>query len=120
MVIENKQDVIAIMDEALLMAQAATGEYLAKELNGKDAYPCGFAWVNIYSYRGKKIRANSWLGKALAELGARKSDYEKCFKIWDPSKSMLQNIDAKYAGARAAADVLKRYGFEAYAGERMD
>jgi hypothetical protein len=33
---------------------------------------------------------------------------------------MFQNIDCKEAGAQAAAKVLQKYGFTAYAGSRMD
>jgi hypothetical protein len=32
----------------------------------------------------------------------------------------VQNVDTLEAGAQAAADVFKRYGFTAYAGSRLD
>lgn len=109
-----------VINEAAVLAEKATDAYVNTKLGGQDAYPCGFAWVNIYSHDGKKIRANSKMGKALASLGIKKSDYDKCFRVWNPSGSMLQNMDAKYAGAQAYAQHLKSYGFEAYAQERMD
>jgi len=109
-----------VFNEASAMAEQTTDSYVQEKLGGQDAYPCGFAWVNIYEYEGKKIRANSKMGKALAEMGVRKSDYDKCFRVWNPSGTMLQNMDAKYAGAVAFANHLKKFGFTAYAGERMD
>lgn len=109
-----------VFNEASAVAEQTTDAYIQEKLGGEDAYPCGFAWVNIYEYEGKKIRANSKMGKALAELGVRKSDYDKCFRVWNPSGTMLQNMDAKYAGAVAFANHLKKFGFTAYAGERMD
>ena len=109
-----------VFNEASVMAEQTTDAYVQEKLGGEDAWPCGFAWVNIYEYEGKKIRANSKMGKALAELGVRKSDYDKCFRVWNPSGTILQNMDAKYAGAVAFANHLKKFGFTAYAGERMD
>lgn len=109
-----------VFNEASALADSKTTQYIDEKLGGQDAYPCGFAWVNIYEYEGKKIRANSNMGKALAALGARKSEYEKCFKVWNPSGTMMQNMDAKEAGARAFAEHLQQFGFTAYAGSRMD
>jgi hypothetical protein len=40
--------------------------------------------------------------------------------MWNPSKMMVQNVDTLEAGADAAAQVFKRYGFTAYAGSRLD
>ena len=110
-------DVIAEAREA---AQTATMEYIDAFFVGEDMFPCGFAWVTIYEHDGKKIRKNSKIGKALEAAGAKKNDYEGGFRIWNPSGTLLQNLDCKEAGARAAADVLKKYGFTAYAGGRMD
>ena len=110
-------DVIAEAKEA---AMISTTDYVQNVLGGDDAYPCGFAWVTIYEHDGKKIRKNSKIGKALEAAGAKKSDWEGGFKIWNPSGTMLQNLDCKEAGARAAADVLQKYGFTAYAAGRMD
>ena len=110
-------DVIAEAKEA---AMISTTDYVQNVLGGDDAYPCGFTWVTIYEHVGKKIRKNSKIGKALEAAGAKKSDWEGGFKIWNPSGTMLQNLDCKEAGARAAADVLQKYGFTAYAAGRMD
>jgi hypothetical protein len=40
--------------------------------------------------------------------------------MWNPSKFGCQNVDTLEEGARAAAAVFKSYGFEAYAGSRLD
>jgi hypothetical protein len=40
--------------------------------------------------------------------------------MWNPSKYGCQNVDTLEAGAQAAADVFKKYGFRAYAGSRLD
>ena len=56
----------------------------------------------------------------LKQLGFEKDWTGKAYQIWNPSKSHVQNIDIKEAGAIAAAKVLKKYGFEAYAGSRLD
>ena len=109
-----------VFNEASAMAEQATDIYVQQQLGGLDAWPCGFAWVNIYEYEGKKIRANSKMGKALAEMGVRKSDYDKCFRVWNPSGTMMQNMDCKEEGARAFAQHLQKFGFTAYAGSRMD
>ena len=80
---------------------------------------CGFAWVKIYGHEGKKIRANSKLGKALAEVGIKK-DYEGVLSLWDPAGFNTQNMDIKEAGAEAYAEVFKKYGFDAYPDSRLD
>ena len=108
----------AILAEAKAAAVAAANEMYEKI--GGDRYACGFAWVDIYEYDGKKIRANSKLGKALIANGVRKHEWKKCFDIWNPSDLNVQNIDIKEAGAEAYAKVLKGYGFEAYMGSRLD
>lgn len=81
---------------------------------------CGFAWVSICPcYKG-----NTKLGKAerlvLAKLGATKDWTGKNYEIWNPSGYPGQNVDIKEAGAVAAASVLKKYGFNAFANSRLD
>ena len=55
----------------------------------------------------------------LKAAGVRQ-DYTKAFQLWNPAGYPGQNIDTLEIGARAAADVFRRYGFEAYAGSRLD
>jgi hypothetical protein len=110
----TKDQVQEIVAEAKAAAYKAAMEFFYDKLNGKDQYACGFAWVNIYGVKG-----NTKLGKTLKEAGVRQ-DYTKAFQIWNPSGMGVQNVDTLEAGAYAAAEVFKKYGFEAYAGSRLD
>ena len=103
-----------IVEEAQRAAHAAAQEFFQTKLGGRDQYACGFAWVDIYGVKG-----NTKLGKALTAAGVRKS-YTKSLQMWNPSKFGCQNVDTLEGGAEAAAAVFKRYGFEAYAGSRLD
>lgn len=109
------EQVPQIFNEARTAARAATERYSREKLNGRDALPCGFSWVNIYG-----IRANSQLGKALKNCEVTKSSFEKSHVFWNPSGTGYQNVDVKEAGARAACDVLRRYGFDAHVNSRLD
>jgi hypothetical protein len=103
-----------IVAEAEQAAKAAATKFFQERLGGKDQYACGFAWVEIFNVKG-----NTKLGKALAAQGIRKS-YSGGLQMWNPSKMMVQNVDTLEAGADAAAQVFKKYGFTAYAGSRLD
>lgn len=109
-----------IVEEAQAAAQKASVYYLTETLGGKDNYPCGFAWLNVYKINGEKIRSNSKVGKGLALCGITKNAYEGTMQWWNPSNLPVQNVDCKYAGARAAAAVFAKYGFDAVAGQRWD
>lgn len=103
-----------IVREAETAAFWAASKYFQEVLGGQDRYACGFAWVTIYGVKG-----NTRLGKALGAAGIRKS-YSGGLEMWNPSKFGCQNVDTLEEGARAAAAVFKKYGFEAYAGSRLD
>jgi len=107
-------ELVEIIREAKIAAANAANEYFMKTLGGQDRYACGFAWVNVYGVKG-----NTKLGKAMKAAGFSKS-YDGAWQIWNPSNHGAQNVDTKEAGAVAAAEVLKRYGFTAYAGSRLD
>jgi hypothetical protein len=104
----------SVVAEAESAAYAAANKFFQEQLGGRDQYACGFAWVSIYGIKG-----NTKLGKALAACGFRKA-YSGGLQLWNPSKFGCQNVDTLEAGARAAADVFKKYGFTAYAGSRLD
>lgn len=114
MITATPEQIPAIVKEAEQAAYAAAHKYFQEVLGGEDRFACGFAWVDIYGVKG-----NTKLGKALTAAGVRKS-YTKSLQMWNPSKFGCQNIDTLEAGAAAAAAVFKRYGFEAYAGSRLD
>ena len=100
---------------ALDAAQKAARAFADKHMGGRDGGACGFAWVNVYG-----VRSNSKMGKALSEVGFRKS-YEGGLQLWNkwwPG----QSIDAAEQGATAYAQVLKEeLGLErCYSGSRLD
>jgi hypothetical protein len=109
-----------IKKEALDAAKAAGKDYLANMLGGEDRYPCGFAWTTIVPAH----KGNTKLGRAerkeFAAMGARKDHTDKNFELWNPGQIPVQNMDVAYAGALAAAEVLRKHGYTAEAGCRMD
>ena len=113
-------ELYTVEDIKNILQQATTAAYRAADVYEHDNFPnggwgaCGFAWVNIYGVKG-----NTKIGKALKAAGVSQ-DYTRSFQLWNPSKYPTQNVDTLLAGARAAAEVFKRYGFEAYAGSRLD
>lgn len=101
--------------KALDAAQKAARAFSEKHFNGGDGGACGFAWVNVYG-----VRSNSKMGKALSEVGFRKS-YEGGLQLWNkwwPG----QSIDAAEHGATAYAAVIKEeLGLDrCYSGSRLD
>ena len=110
----TQEQVNAIVAEAKQAAFQAADKFFKERLGGKDQYACGFAWTNIY-----KVKGNTKLGKMLKAAGVRQ-DYTKAFQLWNPAGYGCQNVDTLEAGAEAAAKVFQKYGFEAYAGSRLD
>jgi len=110
----TQEQVNEIVREAQEAARKAALDFFQTRLGGRDQYACGFAWVNIY-----RVKGNTKLGKMLKAAGVRQ-DYTKAFQIWNPSGMPVQNVDTLEAGAEAAANVFQKYGFEAYAGSRLD
>lgn len=113
-------DTQAIRNEMLNAARDAAQALADKYYGGRDGGACGFAWVTIYP----EHKGNTKLGKAeraiLKEMGFSADWTGKGFQMWDPAKWPGQSIDVKSAGAAAAAKVLQKYGFKAYAGDRLD
>ena len=110
----NGVKVDTIVAEAKSAAREAAERFFQEKLNGRDQFACGFAWVDIFGIKG-----NTKLGKAFKEAGVSKS-HTGAFQIWNPANMYVQNVDTLEAGAQAAADVFKKYGFTAYAGSRLD
>jgi hypothetical protein len=111
---------IAIRNEMLEQAHTVAMDTLNTRFNGRDWYACGFAWVTIYPEHKGNTRAGREERKTLEEMGFRKDWTGRAYEFWNPSKWPGQNVDVKEAGARAAAEVLRKYGFKAYAGSRLD
>ena len=114
MITATPEQIPAIVAEAREAAYQAAMKFFQERLGGRDQMCCGFAWVDIFGVKG-----NTKIGKALAAQGIRKS-YDGGLQLWNPSHMMVQNVDTLEEGARAAAEVFKKYGFEAYAGSRLD
>lgn len=110
-------DTNAIKTEMLDAARKAEAEFRAKY--GEPFY-CGFAWVTIYP----KHKGNTKDGRAerqvFESLGFKKDWTGKAYQMWNPGGSGTQSMDVKETGAQAAADVLRKYGFNAYMGSRAD
>ena len=114
MVAFTQEQVNEIVAEAKTAAGQAARKFFQERLQGRDQFACGFAWVNIYGVKG-----NTKVGKMLKAAGVGQ-DYTRAFQLWNPSGMGVQNVDTLEAGAEAAAEVFKKYGFEAYAGSRLD
>lgn len=107
----TQEQINTIVAEAMQAAQQAAAAFHAQY---GDCDACGFAWTNI---RG--VRGNTRLGRMLKAAGVRQ-DYTKTFQIWNPSKFPTQSMNILEAGADAATQVFRKYGFEASTGSRMD
>ena len=105
--------------EAKAAAKEAALNYFNNKMDGQCRGACGFAWVNIYEYDGKQIKGSTKIGRALKEAGVEQ-DYNRVFTIWNPSGLGVQSVEVLEAGAKAAAEVFKKYGFKAYGCSRLD
>jgi hypothetical protein len=113
-------DITAIRNEMLNEAKAAAEKFFQERLKGQDQYACGFAWVTVFPEHKGNTKAGKAERKVLESMGFRKDWTGKAYEYWNPSGMGCQNVDTKEEGAVAAANVLKRYGFKAYAGSRLD
>jgi hypothetical protein len=115
------QEIQLIVGEAKQAAAEAAENYFQEKLGGQDRFACGFAWIEIVSLNGEKIKGNTRIGKAMSAAGISKRDYgNRSYMIWNPSGHRCQNVDTKHAGAVAAANVFQKYGFDAFANHRLD
>lgn len=110
MTTKAKLNVESVLEEAF---RAATEASLNKEKVVTSWYPCGFAWVTVKP-------AHCKTAKKIVEMGWGRKSYEGGVMVWNPSRHITQNIDIKYAGAIAFAEVLNSYGIKAVADCRMD
>ncbi len=113
-------DLNAVKTEFETAARDAAQKFFQERLGGRDQYACGFAWVNVVPKHKGNTRDGKAERKTLEALGFRKDWTGKEYQIWNPSNHNCQNVDTKEAGARAAAEVLRKHGFDAYAGSRLD
>lgn len=79
-----------------------------------DGYPCGFAWVQSY------VKGNTKEGKALKAAGFKKS-YTGGYQLWNPSGTMVQNVDIKEAACKKYTEVFEKLtGIKLYVNSRLD
>lgn len=120
MTIEQLESSLAsILNEAHEAAYKAAADFFNNKLGGQDQLACGFAWVNIYEFNGQQIKGNTKVGRILKK-GGIDQNWNRTFEIWNPSGFPCQNVDTLEHGAKAAAEVFRKYGFTAYAGSRLD
>lgn len=101
-----------VLNEAFTAARLAAEKTIAD--NPDVWYPCGFAWVKIKPARGPFV-------KALKEMNKGHTDsYEGGFTVYNPSGNATQWMDAKYDGAKAFAEVLRKHGVKCSAVQRID
>ena len=98
----------------------AADTFFQTKLGGRDQFACGFAWVTVFPKNKGNTRDGKAERKILEKLGMRKDWTGKGYEMWNPAGYGCQNIDTLEAGADAAAQVLKSYGLNAYAGSRLD
>lgn len=103
----------SIHNEATQAAERAAAQFFQDKLGGRDQYSCGFSWVTVPE------KGSTRLGRGLKSVGFRKA-YGGGLQLWNPSHFPCQNVDTLEAGSRAYAEVLKKYGIEAYVGSRLD
>lgn len=103
----------SIHNEATQAAEQAAKKFFDEKLGGQDQFACGFAWVTVPE------KASTRLGRRLKDIGFRRA-YGGGLQLWNPSHFPCQNVDTLEEGARAYAEVLQRYGIDAYAGSRLD
>lgn len=101
-------------------AHEAAKSYFTNVLGGKDRLMCGFACVAIIPTH----KGNTALGRAeraeFRTMGFELSYDRKSFQMWNPANMMCQNIDTIHTGAKAAANLLKLHGYNAYTIARLD
>ena len=102
------------IQQGVELAKTASIE-MYDRMGRKDAFACGFAWVDVYV-----DRTNSKQAKELIAAGFKKDYKPKCLSYWNPGDLPVQNVDIKEAGADAMATYLRTLGLTAYAGSRLD
>ena len=105
-----------MFDEGFDKAERACNAYLA-QYGDRDS--CGFAWVIIEQFNGKKIDGRQKIAKTLKSLDGVRKGYDG-ITVWNPANSPTQCISALEAGARAFAEHINQYGFKSYMNSRVD
>lgn len=119
----------AIFKEATEAAEKAIADEVAREPENQWSFDCGFAWVIVEDGRHPFI---NWCKAQIKELGGENGPrrgearvfgskhYKKGWQFWEPGHFAGQSVRIHEKGARAFADVLKKYDIPAYADSRLD
>ncbi len=102
------------------VAHKAASAYFKDSMGGVDNFPCGFAWVKVYPQHKGNTKEGKAERRDLEQLGFTKDYTGKAYELWNPSEMPVQNVDVKYVGARAAAELMTQHGYQAFAGQRLD
>lgn len=113
-------DITAIRNEMLNEARDAANKFFQERLGGVDQYSCGFSWITIVPKNKGNTKAGRAERQIYTSLGFKKDWTGKNYQYWNPSGHICQNVDTKYAGSYAGAEVLKKYGINAYPEDRLD
>lgn len=102
-----------ILEEAFSAATYAAEKELYT--NGERPYDfnCGFAWVTIKPARGN-------LCSVLKQDYGCSKGYYGGLEVWMPGRINSQNMYVHLAGAKAFAEVLRSYGYNAEEYSRLD
>ena len=102
--------------ELQALAFSAAAEACNKMIadNPGQWYPCGFALVRIRPARGALV--NHWKSLGIGHV----DNFNGGYVVYNPSGNSTQWMDAKMAGARAFAEILRKYGINAIAESRVD
>lgn len=111
---------MTVIELAKSAASQTALAYLDLWFGGEDTFPCGFAWVEVTPKHKGNTREGKAERAALRDMGFTLDHTGKKFSLWNPSGLSVQNMDVKYAGAGAAANVFKEAGLDASANCRLD
>lgn len=107
--------------EAVEVAKVAAQAFADKHFDGKDNYPCGFAWVSRYPADKGNTRDGKAERRLLESIGFSKDWTGKTWQIRNPGQWRGQSVDIKFAGAEAYASKMKELtGLAFYAQDRLD
>lgn len=122
-IVDNNIDLTkneAVLDELMQTAAIAGWLAAAKYDRENDWYPCGFAWIVLKTYKGKRVNGVSKIGKMLAKYGADKHYGVTGLVLWNPAHSSTQSMYALRSGAYVILSALQQVGFEGYVDTRID
>lgn len=105
---------VAKLEDAIVKGTAAAFAFVNANPEGKNWYPCGFAWLAY------KCRKNAREAAVLKAHGFSWDDYEKCYSLWAGKFHNTQSMDYKESILRAMNEVIAAEGFTMRVRTRID